>query len=223
MAFQHILLISGPSGAGKSAFIRHLEALSLPDEIKSLLPTGCHQWPSIEANDVLKGNRQLDEIIATSNNSPNIVFHYDIVMIHTRHLESYENDPVMALLSRCQKLTIVSILPKPAVLIAQFSRRLGAQRSKKSIPSKLWAYGFKKPMRYVLNLVRGKKHTPTHLLYQQNQWIEHCYQQWNRYTQSLLSQEPSSTMISLEPSPSSADNNFILCASSRSLSTTAKP
>ena len=203
MPSAHILLISGPSGGGKSAFIRQLQQGKLPPAITEALPQDCHYWPLIEANDILKGDLDFEEVSKQLRQGDSHIVHYDIVFLHCRKLTNYEQDPAMALWSLAQQMTAVFVRPDAVTVRHQHQQRSARQQQKKSAGSRLWARWVRMPLRRLKSVFTGKSTLSTTDLYADETWINDCYQQWQQFLTHQLGRIPHSSLLLVAPDKNS--------------------
>lgn len=210
MPTSPLLLICGPSGGGKSAFIRQLQQGRLPPDIRELLPESAAQWKLVEANDILKGDLDIQEVSQQLSRGEPLLVHYDIVFLHTRGLNRYEQDPAMALWPLAGPITVVFVRPDAATVQRQHLQRSARQQRKKSLGSRLWMNWIRKPLRRMRMALTGKHVVSSMTLYQHPHWLETCYEQWQDYLRSLLQRGDTSLLV-VAPAPGSpSEEAFIL-------------
>lgn len=195
----HLILVAGPSGGGKSTFIRQLAAKTLAPDIMACLPEQGGGWPTVEANNVLKGSLARETLLRDMCRTGEWLVHYDIVFIHCYGLKSYQDDPVMELLTGADVLDVVFVRPAGDVLRRQFGDRQVRHHQTKSKASLLWGRWFRRPLRRVLAPWTGKAVCTTAELYARDHWLADCYSQWETFCQHLVKRHPHATLTVVEP------------------------
>lgn len=199
---SNVLLISGPSGAGKSTFINSLATGELSPELIGLLPEDAANWPSVEANDLLKRGIAPACIAATAKRNSSIILHYDTFFIRRFGLPDYSYDPVSKLILEAVNLIIVYIKPTPDELKVQFDKRMHEQLQRKGWKRKLWAlFGRRQLKRLKFRLFGlGMPHTDD--LYRSGGEIEKSYADWEKFLEILLRSKPHARVLHVTPSRS---------------------
>jgi hypothetical protein len=194
-----LILVAGPSGAGKSVLINQYREGRLAPELQQLLPGDAQRWPQLGANDCMKRGVGIERVLPKDWRAPGAIAHYDTAYIHRFGLASYQDDPIAPVFERARNLVVVSILPAPHVLNAQFESRLSSLRGKKSASHLFWRDYVRGPVERALNRLRGQNVRATGELYRNAEWLKASYETWETYARGLVAMKPGSRLINLEP------------------------
>lgn len=181
----HLLLVAGPSGAGKTTFARHLCAGTLPDELRSRLPAGAGDWDRIEGNRFVKRGTRPRLSGEGDQARRGLIVHYDIVHIHRAGIAEYADDPVFGLIQAADVLSVITLQPSPAQLVAQFAAREQALDQQKGRLRGAWKWLVLHPVRRVSLRLQGRDVPDKHDLYRETGWLERCYAQWDLFVGTL--------------------------------------
>lgn len=204
-----LILVAGPSGAGKSVFINQYREGRLAPALQRLLPDDAQRWPQLGANDCMKRGVGIERVLPRDWQARGAIAHYDTAYIHRFGMSGYDADPIAPVFARAAQLIVVSILPAPAVLNAQFDTRLQAQRGKKSASHLFWRDHVRAPLEKLLQRLKGQDVRATGELYRNEEWLKGSYEAWERYARGLVTAKPGSRLITLEPcTEEGAGQNF---------------
>jgi hypothetical protein len=169
---ENILLVAGPSGSGKSTFIDLLASDRLDSQLRLDLPDGVGDWPSFEANDVLKTGSWSKLAEALSSRASGIIFALRYGLLNHRM------DPIWPLLEKADQLRVVSIEPTVSQLRMQFDKRFHEQMKRKGHFRATWHQLFKIPIKRLKYRLIRLGVPDSDLIYRRPECIRQWYKEW---------------------------------------------
>ncbi|TNE59615.1 MAG: hypothetical protein EP340_02120 [Alphaproteobacteria bacterium] len=195
----HLILISGPSAAGKSTLIEALQSSKARPKALVGLPDLSGHPAFLDGNDVLKRHQPIADFVASLEEGATVLAHYDIVHIHRiGYSSNYTDDPFFQVLALAQKITILDLRPDAELLRQNFLAREAELRERKGRARTLWRKWVHDPLRARRHRRDGIFHLDKHLLYQDREWLESCYEIWDQFL-STLRPNTALTLVRLKP------------------------
>lgn len=118
-----LVLVAGPSGAGKSTLMDQISAGTLSPGLASALPPGAKAWPHTDCKAYLRKKPPTHGLTGVPKTLDGLVCHYDIMRPISMSFGSFAADPGLSILNAAKDVVIVSILPPPERVAAQFKAR----------------------------------------------------------------------------------------------------